>query len=245
MKIKSLARYLSPAVAAVPVESKINVPIMSQSLTSKIHIFITVDLPTIKGYFNPHDPSPLYKKELNQQFEEYILNAVDSAKRYSAIFYKLNCPGTVDRQYAEPLMFAIHRHFAIQEAIKKEAFTKFKKRNFLLLLISCIFVMICQALIFWIISEKDEAFLEGIKNCLDVFSYVLMWRPLYDLLFLWNTHLKTILLFRKLATAEVIIVENKKSSDEESSPKYNNRRDPEDRGSLTVESLLSNRMSNL
>ena len=72
-----------------------------------------------------------------------------------------------------------------------------------------------------------------------------MWRPLYDLLFQWNTHLKAILLFHKLATAEAIIIENKKSSDEESLPKYNSRRDPEDRGSLTVESLLSNRMSDL
>ncbi len=218
---------------------------MSQSLTSKIHIFITVDLPTISGYFNPHDPSPLYKKELNQKFEEYILKAVFSAKRYSAIFYKLNCPGAVDRQYAEPLMFAIHRHFAIQEAIKKEAFTKFKKRNFLLLLVSCLFVMICQALIYLIHSEHAGGFFEGIKNCLDVFSYVIMWRPLYDLLFEWNKYLKAILLYRKLATAEVIMIENKKSSDEESSPKFNPRRDPEDMGSLTIESLLSNRMSDL
>ena len=151
--------------SAVPVESKINVHIMSQSLTSKIHIFITVDLPTISGYFNPHDPSPLYKKELNQKFEEYILNAVHAAKRYSAIFYKLNCPGAVDRQYAEPLMFAIHRHFALQEAIQKEVFNKFKRRNFRLLLISCIFVMICQALIFLIHSEHEvEDFLKVSKT---------------------------------------------------------------------------------
>lgn len=218
---------------------------MSQSLTSKIHIFITVDLPTINGYFNTHDPSPLYKKELNQKFEEYIHNAVCCAKRYSAIFYKLNCPGAINRQYAEPLMFAIHRHFAMRKAIKTEEFSKFKKRNFLLLLISCAVVMICQALLPLIISEHSEGFFEGIKNCLDVFSWVLLWRPIYDLLFEWNPHLKEILLLHKLATAEVIIIENKKSSESEPLPKYNNRREPELSASLTVESILSNRMNNL
>lgn len=218
---------------------------MSQSLTSKIHIFITVDLPTINSYFNTHDPSPLYKKELNQKFEEYILNAVHSAKRYSAIFYKLNCPGAINRQYAEPLMFAVHRHFAMQKAIKMEAFGKFKKRNFLLLLISCAVVMISQALLPLIISEHAEGFFEGIKNCLDIFSWVLLWRPIYDLLFEWNPHLKEILLLHKLATAEVIIIENKKSTDGEPSQKHNSRREPELSGSLTIESLLSNRMSDL
>lgn len=218
---------------------------MSQSLTSKIHIFITVDLPTINSYFNTHDPSPLYKKELNQKFEEYILNAVHSAKRYSAIFYKLNCPGAINKQYAEPLMFAIHRHFAIQKAIKMEAFSKFKKRNFMLLIISCIVVMACQVLLALVISKPEEGFTEGVKNCLDVFSWVLLWRPIYDLLFEWNPHLKEILLLHKLATAEVIMIDNKKAGDAESLPKYNSRREPELSGSLTVESLLSNRMSDL
>jgi len=62
---------------------------MSNSLIEKINIYITVDLQTINSYFNAHDPSPLYKKKINQKFEQYILSDVSSAKRYSAIFYIL------------------------------------------------------------------------------------------------------------------------------------------------------------
>lgn len=211
---------------------------MSTSLTSKINIFITVDVQTISSYFNTHDPSPLYKKELNQQFEEYIVNAVCSAKRYSSLFYKLNCPGAVNRQYAEPLMYAIHRHFALKKAIKIEEFAKFKRRNFLLLAISCITVMICQSLLPFVISPHSEGFTEGIKNCLDVFSWVILWRPLYDLLFEWNPHLKHILLLHKLATAEVIIIDSKKNPDSDQPAKYNNRNGRELSETLTIESLL-------
>jgi len=47
----------------------------------------------------------------------------------------------------------------------------------------------------------------GVKNCLDVFSWVILWRLIYELIFSWNPHLKEIALLHKLATAEVIIVD--------------------------------------
>src|ERR1700759_3446199 len=114
---------------------------MKKSLIDKINIYITVDLQTINGYFNAHDPSPLYKKKINQKFEQYILNDVSSAKRYSAIFYRLNCPGPVNKQYAEPLMHAIHRHFAKKKEIRTGEFRKFKRRNLTLLAISILTVI--------------------------------------------------------------------------------------------------------
>jgi hypothetical protein len=39
---------------------------------------------------------------------------------------------------------------------------------------------------------------------------VLLWRPIDVLLFYWNPHLKDICLLNKLATSEIIIIENEK-----------------------------------
>jgi hypothetical protein len=39
---------------------------------------------------------------------------------------------------------------------------------------------------------------------------VILWRPIDKLIFYWNPHLKDISLMDKLATAEVIIIENEK-----------------------------------
>jgi hypothetical protein len=212
---------------------------MSKSLTEKINIFITVDLQTINGYFNAHDPSPLYKKQINQKFENYIFNAVETAKRYSAIFYKLNCPGAINKQYAEPLMYAIKRHFSIKREIRKDEFKKFKHRNFVLLAVSGAIVIMCQALLPLFIPENASGVYEGIKNCLDVFSWVILWKPIYELLFSWNPYLKDILLLNKLATSEVIIVENKKNNEFEQQKSYI-QKEVEVSDSLTYESLLSN-----
>ena len=211
---------------------------MSQSFTEKINIYISVDVQTINSYFNAHDPSPLYKKQINQKFETYILNAVSTAKRYSAIFYKLNCTGSVNKQYAEPLMYAIQRHFAIKKAIRETEFKKFKERNLTLLAISAVTVILCEAFLPLLISNIGNIY-NGLKNCLDVFSWVILWKPIYELLFGWNPHLKDILLLNKLATSESIILDDKKTNEFEQQSKYTND-EIEVSKSLTFESLLSN-----
>lgn len=213
---------------------------MSDSLTDKINIYITVDMQTVSFYFNAHDPSPLYKKQLNQQFERYIFNSVKSAKRYSAIFYKINCPGAVDKQYAEPLMYAIKRHFGNKKSIRETEFKKFKKQNFRLLALSSIVVIICEAFLPLFFSEHASGIYNGLKNCLDVFSWVILWRPIYELLFEWNPYLKDILLLKKLSSAEVLIVDNKKPNETEQPSKYNKTEEAITNKPFILESLLSN-----
>ena len=51
------------------------------------------------------------------------------------------------------------------------------------------------------------------SNAIDVFSWVILWRPIYELIFEWNPHLKEIALLDKLATAEVILIDKEKHSD--------------------------------
>ena len=214
---------------------------MSKSFTEKISIYIAVDLKTVNHYFNAHDPSPLYKKQINQKFEEYILNAVCSAKRYSAIFYKLNCHGMVNKQYAEPLMHAIKRHFTLKKNIRQEEFKKFKKRNFMLLAISGSIVILSEAFFPVLLSpERVGNIYEGLKNCLDVFSWVILWKPIYDLLFSWNQYLKDILLFNKLSTSEEIIIDGKINSESGQPKGFNNQDEVEVSESLTYETLLFN-----
>lgn len=214
---------------------------MSNSLTDKINVYITVDLKTVSSYFNAHDPSPLYKKQISQKFEKYILHAVTSAKRYSAIFYKLSCPGSVNRQYAEPLMHAVKRHFAFKKAIRQEEFKKFKRRNFMLLAISAAIVITSEAFLPIFISRYISSIHDGLKNCLDVFSWVILWKPIYELLFGWNPHLKDILLYEKLSSAEIIFIDDKKNAEfEQPMPFKNFDEETELSETITFESLLSN-----
>jgi hypothetical protein len=182
---------------------------MNDSSSDRVSIYLSVDTQTLKDYFNAHDPSPIYKRQLSHQLEQYIMNSVAGAKRYSAIFYKIKCSGDLDKQYTEPLMYAIRSHYEAKKVKRINEFKRFKFRSWMLLGISLVIVAIIQGVVPLLLDEENKihaAFL----NSLEIFSWVLLWRPIDVLLFYWNPHLKDICLLTKLATSEVIIIENEK-----------------------------------
>ncbi len=182
---------------------------MNESIPDKVNIFLTVDMHTIKDYFNSHDPAPIYKRQLSNQLREYIRGAVTSVRRNSVVFYKFKCNSEKDREYTQPLMYAIRRHYSYEMEHRIKQFKKFKVRTWTLLAVSLVVVLIIHGFVPMLISTENQIVL-GLLNSLDIFSWVLLWRPIDALLFSWNPYLKDISLLNKLATSELIIVENDK-----------------------------------
>ena len=181
----------------------------SNTLFKKINIYFKVNEETIDRYFNANDPAPIYKRQLSQEFEEYIMNYSLTIKRYSAVTYKLNCITESDREFVEPLVHAIRRHFSLKKSIKEAEFKKFKKRNWVLLVFSFVVVVAFQGLMPVIFGEQHRIH-SAFSNALDVFSWVIMWKPLEKLIFYWNPFLKEISIFDKLTNAPItVLVENK------------------------------------
>jgi hypothetical protein len=190
---------------------------MKHDIPGKISIFISVDLQVINTYFNAHDPAPLYKRQLNHQFEQYLLKSAEKVKRYSVVFYKLKCSSDVDRQYAEPLMYAIRRHFTEQKKLRESEFRRYKRKSFTLLAISFLVLMFCHGIVPLIVTPTNPV--ETILlTSFDVFSWVIFWRPIDKLIFDWNPHLKDISLLSKLATSEMMIVNSSKETAEKAKP---------------------------
>jgi hypothetical protein len=179
---------------------------MSDTYSKPVNIFLTVDSGTIQTFFNENDPAPLYKRQLSHKLEQYIALTVVPVKRYSPVFYKLQCKNEIDKQYTEPLMYAIRRHFSNKKTLREREFRRFKKRTWLLLLFSILVVIICQGFVM-VLFNADHKLQNGVSNILDVFSWVLLWQPIDKLLFQWNPHLKDISLLKKLSSAEVIMIQ--------------------------------------
>jgi len=189
---------------------------MNESFPKKINIFISVDVQTINTYFNAHDPAPLYKRQLSHQFEQYILNSITHAKRFSIIFYKLKCSNDIERQYTQPLMYAIKRHFTEKKALREAEFRRFKKRSFMLLAMSLIVIVLCHG-VFPLFLNSNSQFQTIILTSSDIFSWVILWKPIDKLIFDWNPHLKDISILHKLSTAEVMIINNAKEAEKKES----------------------------
>ena len=182
---------------------------MSKLLFKKITIFLKVNEETIDGYFNTNDPAPIYKRQLSQEFEEYMMNYAPTIKRYSTVTYKLNCVNESDREYIEPLVHSIRRHFSLKKSIKEAEFRKFKKRNWVLLIFSLATVMFFQGVL-PLIFNAEHRIHSAFSNALDVFSWVILWKPIEKLIFYWNPFLKDICIYDKLINAPIIIVSENK-----------------------------------
>lgn len=175
--------------------------------TDKINIFLTVNQLTIHEHFNPNDPAPIYKRQLSHQFEQYIMTSIEAGRRYSEFYYKVTCKTESDKNYIDPFIYAIKRHFSAKKARRVEAFEKFKRRSYKLLFASLGIVMICHGLVPLVLID-EQGLNSALLNGLDIFSWVILWQPIDKLVFQWNPHLKEISTLNKLATADVIITKN-------------------------------------
>jgi hypothetical protein len=181
---------------------------MRKASSRKISIYLKIDANSINNYFNPHDPARLDKRQLGQDFKDYLDTTIANAGRHTEIDFKVFCceNGTM-RFMVEPLVKTIRRHYYVQQKIKEHEFYKFKKKNYILLCISILIVMFCQGVLPLVLSQNHRIH-SMFSNAIDVFSWVVLWKPIERLIFYWNPFLKDILLYKKIQNAKVHIVEN-------------------------------------
>jgi hypothetical protein len=182
---------------------------MKKALSSRISIFLSVDAHSVFKYYNSHDPAPLYNRQLSHELQEYFENSVASAKQSSSIRYKLICKKESDHKFINPVLLSIRRHFEKKRTIKEQEFIKFRKRTYILLLVSFLMVIILQGVVPFIFGSNYQI-PSVFSNALDVFSFVILWKPIERLIFYWNPFKKDILLYRKMEMAESIVIVNEK-----------------------------------
>jgi hypothetical protein len=183
---------------------------MNKFVPNHFSIFVRLDEQTVHGYFNQHDPAPLYKRQLGHEFEHYIYNSLLTSKRNAVIKYQVICLEYSDKRFIEPVTQAIRTHFNQKKFLKEEEFKKFKRRTFKLLVVSLVIVLSLQALAPYVIEDMDQRMAGSVHNILDVFSWVIMWKPIDRLIFYWNPFKKELHLLDRLAGADVTVLEKNK-----------------------------------
>jgi isoprenylcysteine carboxyl methyltransferase (ICMT) family protein YpbQ len=111
------------------------------------------------------------------------------------------------RFLVDPLMRTIKRHYNTKQQLTEGKFQRFKKKNYMLLLINFVIVMVLQGLMPLIIGQEYRIH-STLSNALDIFSWVILWKPIERLIFYWNPFLKDMLLYKKMAIADVIMIDN-------------------------------------
>jgi len=182
---------------------------MKNALSTRISIFLSVDGESVLKYYNSHDPAPLYNRQLSHELREYLENSVASAKRNASIRYQLICKKESDHKFIKPILLSIRRHFEIKRSMKEKEFRKFKKKNYVLLSVCFLLVILLQGALPLIFGPEYRIH-SVFSNAVDVLSWVILWKPIERLIFYWNPFKKEILLFRKMEMAESTVIVNEK-----------------------------------
>jgi hypothetical protein len=106
-------------------------------------------------------------------------------------------------------MYAIRTHYEAKKSRRIKEFKRFKVRSWVLLAISLIIVAVIQVFMPMVLDHENKMH-AMFPSSMDIFSWVLLWRPIDVLLFYWNPHLKDICLLNKLATSEAIVIDHEK-----------------------------------
>lgn len=104
-------------------------------------------------------------------------------------------------------MYAIRRHFSEAKAKMAHDFENFRRRTYMLLFVSMSVVMICHWVLPLLLKGEESSLHSGLSNSLDVFSWVILWKPIDRLIFYWNPFLKDISVLEKLEKGEVVLTE--------------------------------------
>ena len=180
----------------------------SKSHPKKLSVYLSLSKGTIHKYYNVNDPAPLQFRQLSYEFQDYLNASVVSAGRHTLINYKFFCANSSGMNFlVDPLIKSIRRHYQVKTELAEARFMRFKRKNWLLLFASIVVVMICQGLLPWLFNNVFRIH-SPLNNALDVFSWVVLWKPIERLIFYWNPFLKEIRLFEKMASAEMILIDN-------------------------------------
>lgn len=178
------------------------------SRVKRVSVYLSLDSGSINRYFNANDPAPLAYRHLSHEFQEYLNASVSMVQRHTVINYKIFCGESTGMRFLiEPLTQTLRRHYRIKREIAENQFRRFKRRNYTLLCISFVVVMVFQGLLPFIFNQEHRMH-TTFSNALDVFSWVILWKPIERLIFYWNPFLKEILLYKRMEIAEVITVDN-------------------------------------
>lgn len=184
---------------------------MKTSVAESVCIYIRLDEQTVHDYFNHHDPAPLYKRQLGHEFEQYIFNSLLTSSRETVIRYQVICLDHADKRFIAPVTQAIRNHFNLKKQLKEVEFSKFRQRTFRLLIASLTTVLLFQGMLSYATGLFDERLAGALHNTLDVFSWVILWKPIDRLIFYWNPFKKDLHLLNRLANAEVNVLEKRKT----------------------------------
>ena len=165
-------------------------------------LFLDVWVPSPAHLYNDFDRTvPYLKKDLNQEFVDYLTDSVREIRNYDFVV-RLSMPQMPDDQVKERIQRSIRTFYAYLNELETRAIRAVFRRSLLLFLIGLVLLVLAIVASRQFESSEGvvtEVFVQG----LTIAAWVSLWEAIANLLLEWHPHKANIRLHNKITSAPV------------------------------------------
>ncbi|MGD9638461.1 MAG: hypothetical protein AB7U85_05325 [Alphaproteobacteria bacterium] len=165
---------------------------------------IEISLSTMAELFNPIDPSPLNKKDLEIDVEDYIVTGIKDFPLKSAVNVIIYLPDDeIEENTSSQINGALNNFFAYRAwSTRNSLRTMFKDARISLVfgILTLSTAISCKTIL---MKFSSEAWAQAISESLVVAGWVAMWHPIQKFLYEWWPLRKNLRVYEKLTKVKV------------------------------------------
>jgi hypothetical protein len=167
---------------------------------------IELELHDINQLFNSIDPSPLEKRDLDRNAEEFITGWMEEYPSTATVSLRIHLEEWPADDPTNLLRAAIHNYFAYRADVNHTRFKRLMQRGRTSLAIGLLFLVTCLIVSRLLFGEGDSAWAGIGRESLTIAGWVAMWRPMEIYLYDWWPLRRRARIFAKLGLIPVEVV---------------------------------------
>lgn len=167
---------------------------------------IELELRDISQLFNSMDPSPLEKKDLKDDVEEFIVSWSEEYRPDQPLTLRIYLQEWSAEDRTELVRNSIHNYFAYRANLNHLAFRRLMRRGRTSLLIGLLFLATCLATSKLLLGDIEGTWARIVRESLTIAGWVAMWRPMEIYLYDWWPLRRKSRLYQKLSHIPVQMV---------------------------------------
>jgi hypothetical protein len=170
---------------------------------------IQLDLRDMAELFNPLDPSPLLKKDLDREAEEFILSWAQEYPMADRLTLRIHLEEWPGPDSIDLIQQAVHNFFNYRWNLNRLEFHRLMAQGRVSLLVGLGALTVCIALSRVVLAHLPGAGFGVLREGLTIVGWVAMWRPIQIYLHDWWPIRRRGRILAKLSRMPVEVVHSK------------------------------------
>jgi hypothetical protein len=167
---------------------------------------IELKLHDINQLFNSMDPAPFYRKDLDQDAEEFIVSWAEEYPSQAPVMLRVYLEQWPSEDPAKVIKGAIQNYFTYRAGLNNMEFHRLMRIGQQSLIIGLVFLALCLFISNVLVPKTAFAVYDFLREGFTIAGWVAMWRPMEVYLYDWWPIKRRGRIYTKLSQSPVEVI---------------------------------------